>query len=86
MISSTAAADSPSTPSILKRRRRSSLSPEKGTPAAGHSEQRPAKRIKFAEELEEDAVFSEDEEDTDEEELMAEAVNEKLEVVEAVAC
>jgi len=73
----------------LKRRRRSSLSPEKGTPAAGHSEQRPAKRIKFAEELEEDAVFSEDEEDTDEEKeevLMVEAVNEKLEVEEAVAC
>jgi hypothetical protein len=66
-----AAAGSPGTPSILKKRRRApSLSPENsGTPSAGQSsdsQQRPAKRIKFAAEVVEasnvEAVFSEDEE------------------------
>jgi hypothetical protein len=55
---------------LKKRRRAPSLSPEdSGTPSAGKSsdyQQRPAKRIKFATEVEEasnvEAVFSEDEE------------------------
>ncbi len=66
VASTPAAAASPGTPSILKKRRRApSLSPE-NSGKSSDSQQRPAKRIKFAAEVVEasdvEAVFSEDEE------------------------